>query len=132
VHRDIKPENFLLGAPTLISAPAGTASGVLKISDFGVSAFHQPGEVSSWLFAHAHCWMCRQRDCIQPLQQASGKGKSKYWRCVESCSRVCLDGGHRFTTGCTVLGLGLDAAATSHHSVGQGTCVMAGAGGCCC
>lgn len=46
VHRDIKPENFLLGAPTLISAPAGTASGVLKISDFGVSAFYQPGEVS--------------------------------------------------------------------------------------
>lgn len=50
MHRDIKPENFLLGAPTLISAPAGTASGVLKISDFGVSAFYQPGEVSRWLF----------------------------------------------------------------------------------
>lgn len=52
MHRDIKPENFLLGAPTLISAPAGTASGVLKISDFGVSAFYQPGEVSGWLAAH--------------------------------------------------------------------------------
>jgi serine/threonine protein kinase len=50
VHRDIKPENFLLGAPTLLSAPAGTAANVLKISDFGVSAFHQPGEVSLyWL-----------------------------------------------------------------------------------
>lgn len=47
VHRDIKPENFLLGAPTLLSAPAGTAASVLKISDFGVSAFFQPGEVSS-------------------------------------------------------------------------------------
>jgi len=47
VHRDIKPENFLLGAPTLLSTPAGTAASVLKISDFGVSAFFQPGEVSS-------------------------------------------------------------------------------------
>lgn len=45
VHRDIKPENFLLGAPTLLMAPAGSAAAVLKISDFGVSAFHTPGEV---------------------------------------------------------------------------------------
>ncbi|WIA19366.1 hypothetical protein OEZ85_003992 [Tetradesmus obliquus] len=44
VHRDIKPENFLLGAPTLLMAPAGSAAAVLKISDFGVSAFHTPGE----------------------------------------------------------------------------------------
>lgn len=47
VHRDIKPENFLLGAPTLLNAPAGTAANVLKISDFGVSAFYRPGEVST-------------------------------------------------------------------------------------
>lgn len=45
VHRDIKPENFLLGSPTLLSAPAGSAASVLKISDFGVSAFYTPGEV---------------------------------------------------------------------------------------
>ncbi|KAF6258455.1 kinase-like domain-containing protein [Scenedesmus sp. NREL 46B-D3] len=44
VHRDIKPENFLLGAPTLLMAPAGSAAAVLKVSDFGVSAFHTPGE----------------------------------------------------------------------------------------
>lgn len=48
VHRDIKPENFLLGAPTLLMAPAGSAAAVLKISDFGVSAFHTPGEVRFW------------------------------------------------------------------------------------
>jgi serine/threonine protein kinase len=45
VHRDIKPENFLLGAPTLLMAPAGSAAAVLKVSDFGVSAFYTPGEV---------------------------------------------------------------------------------------
>jgi serine/threonine protein kinase len=55
VHRDIKPENFLLGAPTLLSAPAGTAAQVLKISDFGVSAFHQPGEVRPRICCHACC-----------------------------------------------------------------------------
>jgi serine/threonine protein kinase len=45
VHRDIKPENFLLGAPTLLSAPPGSAASVLKVSDFGVSAFLEPGQV---------------------------------------------------------------------------------------
>lgn len=45
VHRDIKPENFLLGAPTMLLSPAGSAAAALKISDFGVSAFYNPNEV---------------------------------------------------------------------------------------
>eukprot|EP00775_Hariotina_reticulata_P011940 gene11940-12083_t len=44
VHRDIKPENFLLGAPTPLMPPAGSAASALKMSDFGVSAFCAPGE----------------------------------------------------------------------------------------
>jgi calcium-dependent protein kinase len=47
VHRDIKPENFLLGAPTPLMPPLGSAASALKMSDFGVSAFCTPGEVSS-------------------------------------------------------------------------------------
>lgn len=46
VHRDIKPENFLLGAPTQLLSPAGSAAAALKISDFGVSAFYSLDEVS--------------------------------------------------------------------------------------
>lgn len=72
MHRDIKPENFLLGAPTLLSAPAGTAARVLKISDFGVSAFFEPGKVSTWLqeasSSHACCLLVPS--CMRAFMQA--------------------------------------------------------------
>lgn len=61
VHRDIKPENFLLGAPTLLSAPAGTAASVLKISDFGVSAFFEPGNVSTEVLYAQQLWLLHVR-----------------------------------------------------------------------
>lgn len=61
VHRDIKPENFLLGAPTMLLSPAGSAAAALKISDFGVSAFYHQGEVSRQCTADA----CVPSACLQ-------------------------------------------------------------------
>lgn len=46
VHRDVKPENWLLAAPPCAIAKGGpgAAAAALRISDFGVSTFHMPGQ----------------------------------------------------------------------------------------
>jgi calcium-dependent protein kinase len=46
VHRDIKPENFLL------AAVGGETR--LKACDFGLSAFHRPGQIHSGLVGSAY------------------------------------------------------------------------------